>query len=87
MNVNLTPHFESLIRDKVASGQYGSASEVIREALRLFEEQDKMRGYKLEQLRQAIQEGIDSGESTPWNTDDLLQEARNRRNSTSTPQT
>jgi putative addiction module CopG family antidote len=39
MNVNLTPELETLVRRKVASGMYTSASEVVREALRLMEEQ------------------------------------------------
>ena len=51
MNVNLTPQLEELVRSKVASGLYTSASEVVREALRLLEEQDRTREAKLEQLR------------------------------------
>jgi len=61
MNINLTPQLEALVRDKVASGMYGSASEVIREALRLLEEQDRIRAIKLEQLRRDIREGLESG--------------------------
>ncbi len=37
LNVNLTPELEALVRDKVASGRYSSASEVVRDALRLME--------------------------------------------------
>ncbi len=44
MNVNLTPQLEDMVRRKVASGLYASASEVIREALRLMETQDRARG-------------------------------------------
>lgn len=51
MNVNLTHQLEEMVRRKVASGLYASVSEVIREALRLMEEQDRMRAAKLEQLR------------------------------------
>lgn len=40
MNVSLTPELETLISKKVESGRYTSASEVVREALRLLEEQD-----------------------------------------------
>ena len=36
MNINLTPQLEELVRSKVASGLYTSASEVVREALRLI---------------------------------------------------
>ena len=68
MNVNLTPQLEEMVRQKVASGLYTSASEVIREALRLMDEQDRVRAVKLEQLREAIRDGLNSGEPTPWHS-------------------
>ena len=76
MNVNLTPQLESLVRQKVASGLYNSASEVVREALRLMEEQDRMRAIKFEQLRQDIRDGLNSGESTPWDPEEIKREGR-----------
>ncbi len=48
MNINLTPYLESMVRQKVESGLYTSASEVLREALRLMDEQDQLRATKLE---------------------------------------
>lgn len=63
----------------MASGLYASASEVIREALRLMEEQDHARAVKLEQLRQDIRDGLDSGEPTPWIPKEIKQEGRKRR--------
>lgn len=65
LNINLTPQLEALVRDKVASGRYSSASEVVREALRLLEEQDQLRALRLESLRQAVREGLDSGSAGP----------------------
>ncbi len=41
MNVSLTPQLETLIRQKVETGRYNNASEVVREALRLLDDQDK----------------------------------------------
>ncbi len=79
MNVNLTPQLESMIKQKVATGLYNSASEVVREALRLMEQQDHMRAIKLEQLRQDIQEGMSSGEATPWDTEEIKREGRARQ--------
>lgn len=76
MNINLTPQLESMIRQKVTSGLYNSASEVIREALRLMEEQDQIRAVKLGQLKRDIQEGLDSGEATPWDFEAFKHEAR-----------
>jgi antitoxin ParD1/3/4 len=79
MNVNLTPQLETMVKQKVASGLYNSASEVIREALRAMEIQDQMQATKLEQLRQDIREGLESGESTPWNPEEIKQAGRERR--------
>ncbi len=43
MNVNLTSQLEDFIHSKVKSGLYNSASEVVRDALRLLEEQDRIK--------------------------------------------
>ena len=43
MNVSLTPELEKFVSAKVESGRYNSASEVVREALRLLEEHDSAR--------------------------------------------
>ncbi len=58
MNVSLTPILEELIQQKVATGLYNSASEVVREALRLLEERDEMRKMKLGTLREEIGVGL-----------------------------
>ena len=79
MNVNLTPQLEDLVRSKVTSGMYTSASEVVREALRLMQEQDKFREAKLEELRRDVRKGIDSGASEPWNPAAVKVEASARR--------
>lgn len=57
MNVSLTPELESLVNNKVKTGLYNSASEVVREALRLLEEQDRIREMRLEELRKEIMKG------------------------------
>lgn len=79
MNVNLTPQLEELVRAKVASGLYTSASEVVREALRLMDEQDRLRAAKLEQLREDVRQGLNSGPSTAWNAEEVKREGRVRR--------
>ncbi len=79
MNVNLTPHLEEMVRSKVASGLYTSASEVVREALRLMDEQDRLRAAKLEQLREDIRQGLDSGPSQAWSAEEAKREGRARR--------
>lgn len=79
MNVNLTPQLEELVRSKVASGLYTSASEVVREALRLMDEQDRLKAAKLEQLRSDVRKGLDSGPSETWDVETVKSKARTRR--------
>lgn len=79
MNVNLTPHLEDLVRQKVESGLYSSASEVVREALRLMDEQDRLRAAKLSQLRGDIEDGLKSGASEAWDAAAIKREGRARR--------
>ncbi|MBI3695723.1 MAG: type II toxin-antitoxin system ParD family antitoxin [Acidobacteria bacterium] len=68
MNVSLTPELEKLVNQKVGSGLYNSASEVVREALRLLKEQDEIKRSRLEVLRKEIAVGLeqlDRGRSKP----------------------
>lgn len=58
MNVSLTPALERLVNEKVSRGFYTSASEVVREGLRLLQERDETRDAKLAALRADIQEGF-----------------------------
>ena len=60
MNISLTSELAELVNEKVTSGMYHSASEVIREGLRLLKEQDEIRRIRLEELRREIQKGTDS---------------------------
>lgn len=78
MNVNLTPQLEEMVRAKVDSGLYTSASEVVREALRLLAQQDRLNAAKLEELRRDIRRGLDSGASEPWDAQALKAKARVR---------
>lgn len=59
MNVSLTPELERLVAEKVESGEYMSASEVVRHALRLLSREDEEHQARLEALRAEIQLGID----------------------------
>ena len=54
MNIHLTPELQSLIRRKLATGRYSSASEVVREGLRLLAEDDEMKTH----ARRKIAEGL-----------------------------
>lgn len=68
MNVSLTPELEQVINFKVQSGLYNSASEVVREGLRLLQQRDEIRELKLESLRKEIQKGIDDLEAGRFRT-------------------
>ena len=68
MNVSLPDKLEEWIHKKVASGLYKSASEVVREALRLLREQEELREIRRQELRRQVQEGLDQldrGEARP----------------------
>ena len=54
LNVSLTPELEQFAQSRVASGLYQTASEVIREGLRLLEERERARDAALEELRTKI---------------------------------
>ena len=58
LNISLPPELEMQVRKRVESGLYGSASEVVREALRLFETYEQLRSSKLTQLRADIDVGL-----------------------------
>ena len=82
MNVSLTPELEQLVHHKVESGLYLSASEVVREALRLLDERDKLQTMKMEELRKQIKIGIeqaDRGEVGPLDVQATLATVRTRR--------
>ena len=81
MNVSLTPELEELVRSKVAAGQYASASEVVREALRLLAERDEQLRARLAQLRSEVMAGVaqlDDGHSGPLDIEKLKALARQR---------
>lgn len=66
MNVSLTPKLEALVEARVRSGRYRSASEVVREALRLLEDVEQVRAARLKELRKDIAAGakeLDRGRS------------------------
>ena len=58
-------HFERFVKKQIERGRYSSASEVIRDALRLLEEREELRAARIDNLRGKIQAGIDSGPGLP----------------------
>ena len=74
---SLGDHFEGFIAEKVASGRFGTASEVVRAALRLLEESEG----RVEKLRRDLEEGVESGVAEGYSIDRIIEAAkqRNRR--------
>ena len=62
MNVSLTPELEDLVHAKVKSGRYLSASEVVREGLRLLEDRDRLFEIRLADLQQKVTVGVDQAD-------------------------
>lgn len=58
-------HFEQFIRQQVETGRYASASELVREALRLLETRERLREIEIEEYREKIRAGMQSGSSIP----------------------
>jgi antitoxin ParD1/3/4 len=69
-SISLGEHFNSFIEEQIASGRFASASEVIRTGLRLLEDNEA----KLAKLREALQEGLDSGPAEPFDLNEFLAE-------------
>ena len=83
MNVSLTPELEKFVASKVGSGRYTSNSEVVREALRLLEEQDQTRNLQLSAFNHELMErlaSLDRGEHLDPKTvrERLQQKSRGR---------
>jgi antitoxin ParD1/3/4 len=72
--VTLGDHWNDFVASLVESGRYASVSEVLRESLRLLEEQEA--ASKLEALRQALIEGEESGPAGPLDMDAINRRAR-----------
>ena len=58
----LGDHFEKFIRAQVEAGRYASASEVIRDSLRLLENRERLRQIEIEEYREKVKEGMTSGQ-------------------------
>ena len=72
VTASLGPHYEEIIQNSILSGRYYNASEVVRAGLRLLEEREK----KIEYLRAAIQEGIDSGICEDYDPEEHLRQLK-----------
>jgi antitoxin ParD1/3/4 len=58
--MSLTPELEELIQERVPSGRDTSASEVVRDALRLLQDRDELRRLRMDELRAKVAAGLDA---------------------------
>jgi antitoxin ParD1/3/4 len=73
MNISLTAPLEALVQEKVATGLYNNASEVVREALRLMHERDQREAAKLERLRTEVAKGLEQLDRGEYSTKSVAQ--------------
>jgi antitoxin ParD1/3/4 len=78
VSVALSPELLDVVKKAVATGEYGSASEVIREALREWRLRQPLRQAEIDRLRKAWAQGLESGLPEPFDIDDIMRRARNR---------
>jgi antitoxin ParD1/3/4 len=76
LSIALTPEMAAAVRHVVASGEYASASEVIREALRLWKAHQAAREREVEELRRIWREGLESGPATPLDFAEIKAQGR-----------
>lgn len=78
MSITLTPELASMINEAVATGNYASTSEVIREALRDWRVKQMMRQQQLQEIRRLWDEAVQSGPGRFHDIEELIQEAERR---------
>jgi len=78
VSVSLPESVADFVKEKIASGRYGSSSEVVSEALRLMQVAERQDAEKLTWLREAWEKGVDSGDAGELDFAELKREARSR---------
>jgi antitoxin ParD1/3/4 len=73
-SISLGDHFEEFIQQKISTGRYSSASEVVRTALRLLEDEEQ----RMKTLRRALEEGVESGFVDDFNRKNHLEYLHNK---------
>ncbi len=81
LTISLTPHQAAKMQDAVDGGGYASNSEIVRDALRLWEQREEIRQMEIARLKRAYDEGIASGEGREVDADVLLAELKAEKRS------
>lgn len=78
LSVALTPELGEEIREAIASGEYASISEVIRDALRTWKQFREKREVAVEELRRLWRDGVKSGGDAPLDAEEIKRRGRKR---------
>jgi antitoxin ParD1/3/4 len=78
LSIALTTQQANLLRDAVESGEYATASDVVRDAMQVWQEKREAKEADVNKMRQLWDEGIASGSAQPMDFGELRDEARNR---------
>ncbi|WP_375449514.1 type II toxin-antitoxin system ParD family antitoxin [uncultured Devosia sp.] len=73
MNINLTDEFARFVSGEIAAGEYASASEMVRDALRLMRRDRELDAYKLQMLKQHIDLGLSQGDNGDYSDRTVMQ--------------
>ena len=74
-SISIGPYFDNFIQNKISAGRFKNASEVVRAGLRLLEEEET----RINALREAIQEGIESGIAYDFNPESHLERIKAKK--------
>lgn len=76
LTVSLTPQQAARMQKAVEKGGYASDSEIVREALRLWEQREDLRALEMEHIKRAYSEGMASGEGEAIDPSRFLQDLK-----------
>lgn len=75
-SISLGEHFDKFVQGRISTGRYSNTSEVIRAGLRLLEDEEN----KVIALKDAINEGIESGTATDFKAEKHLKMLKSKKN-------
>ena len=84
MNISLTPLLENMVNQKIESGMYASVSEVIREALRLLNEHDRVKEIQIREMKEKVLAGVEQireGKTSRFDADEIIALGRKMKES------
>ncbi len=81
LTISLSPQQIARLQSAVETGSYASNSEVVRDALRLWEQRQELRSFEIARLKQAYDEGMASGSGRSVDADTLLAELKSEASS------